>query len=161
MPTEHIKVYQERTSLSIWFWILPLLLLAAFLTFFFTRRHNGPAPGVITQPIVSTLPDLGSLTFDPGQPTLADDGQASLDRAAEAMRGNPNVRLRVEGYVDPKPRATSLAQQRSLIVARYLEAKGIDRSRLTGASVTEFHPVPSSGEQNQKGDSRRVELYVQ
>ena len=163
MPREHIKVYQERPPLSIWFWILPLFLLAAFLTFFFIRRHHAP-PTVMAQPVATNLPDLGSLTFVPGQPSLAEDGQATLDRAAEAMRGNPNVLLRVEGYAPPRSRPTrsgSLAQQRALAVANYLEAKGIDRSRLTGATRTAFKPLPIADPSIPSGDRRRAELYIQ
>ncbi len=154
---------EEDRPMSLWFWIVPLLLLLAFLAFFFTHPRFGlPHPPPIAA--ASTLPTLGMVQFDRGKPTLTPDGQATLDRAADAMRGNPNVRLRLEGYDHPLPkhhrkdhRIDPLTLQRAQAVELYLDAHGIERSRLTGGMVA--HSPSAFPTLNV--DTRGAELYAQ
>jgi outer membrane protein OmpA-like peptidoglycan-associated protein len=166
--SENVKIYEEKKrGLSIWKWLLPLLLLLALLAYFLTRHNAEPA---ITQAPVSqaapaaAFPDLGTVHFDTNQATLTPASQATLDKAADAMKANPNAHLRLEGYTDSTGtdmHNLSLSQQRAYAVADYLKAKGIDGSRLTGNGFGPGNPADTNATDNGKADNRRVELFSQ
>jgi hypothetical protein len=149
MPEERVRIFAEKKRLSIWLWIVPVLLLAGFVGFFL--HHGKRQPPAVIVPTNGSLPELGSVLFDQGKPTLTADGMATIDRAANAMRGNPNVMLRLEGG---PPNVDALARVQS--VAAYLDRKGIDRSRMTVGPIVVTTPQPL----DRLTDQRRVELYL-
>ena len=166
--SENVKIYEEKKrGLSIWAWLLPLLLLLALLAYFLTRHKAEP---VITQAPVSQVapaaafPDLGTVHFDTNQATLTPASQATLDKAADAMKANPNAHMRLEGYTDSTGtdmHNLTLSQQRAYVVANYLKAKGIDGSRLTGNGFGPGNPADTNATDSGKADNRRVELFSQ
>ena len=167
MP-EKVKVYEEKKrGLPIWAWLLPLLLLAALLAYFLNRHK---AESAITQAPVSQIapvaafPDLGTVHFDTDQATLTPASQATLDKAADALKVNPNAHMRLEGYTDSTGtdrHNLTLSQKRAYAVADYLKAKGIDGSRLTGNGFGPGNPADTNTTDNGKADNRRVELFSQ
>jgi len=167
MP-EKVKIYEDKKKgMPAWAWILPLLLLFALLAYFLTRHKEEPA---ITQAPVSqvtpaaALPDLGTVHFDTDKATLTAESQATLDKAAEAMKGNPNAHLRLEGYTDSTGEDRhnmNLSQQRAYAVADYLKSKGIEGSRLTGNGFGPGNPADTNATSRGKADNRRVELFSQ
>ena len=102
--------------------------------------------------------------FDTDKATLTSEGQATLDKAADAMKNDPSVHLRLEGYTDSTgtdPHNQTLSQQRAYSVANYLKAKGIDGNRLTGDGFAASNPVDTNATAAGKADNRRVELFSQ
>ena len=169
---DRVKIYEEnkKKGLPIWAWLLPLLLLLALLIYFLTRhpaaQSAAPAPAAATAAAApaSALPDLGTVHFNTDQATLTPEGEATLRRAADAMKGNPNIHLRLEGYTDSTgsaPHNASLSQQRAATVASFLKAQGIDGSRLTGQGFGEAQPADTNATPQGKADNRRVELFTQ
>lgn len=166
--TDKVKVYEEKKKgLPIWAWLLPLLLLLALLAYFLTRHKDEP---VVTQAPASQVapaagfPDLGTVHFETDKATLTPEDQATLDKAADAMKSNPNAHLRLEGYTDSTGTDQSnltLSQQRAISVANYLKGKGIDGSRLTGNGFGPDNPAASNATSAGKADNRRVELFSQ
>ncbi len=166
---DRIKVYEEKTrkGVPVWAWLLPLLLLALLALLFLRHRPAAPATDAAvpaTATAATGLPSLGAVHFETDQATLTPDDQATLDRAAEAMKGNPNVRLRLEGYTDSTGSDThnlSLSQQRALAVGTYLKGKGVDTSHLSGEGFGPANPADTNSTAAGKADNRRVELYTQ
>lgn len=165
---DRVKVYEEtkKKGTPIWAWLLPLLLLAALLGWFLLHRHAEPVANN-AQPATAaatSYPDLGTVKFDTDQATLTQEDQATLDRAADAMKANPNVHLRMEGYTDSTgtdPHNLSLSQRRAVAVADYLKSKGVDGNRLTGDGFGKSNPVDTNATAAGKADNRRVELFSQ
>ncbi len=165
--SDKVKVFEEQKKFPIWAWLLPLLLLLALLAYFLTRHKNEPA--VTKAPVsqvapVAAFPDLGTVHFDTDKATLTPAGQATLDRAAAAMKSNPNAHLRLEGYTDSTGTDVhnlTLSQQRAIAVADYLKSKGVDGSRLTGNGFGPGNPADTNATDNGKADNRRVELFSQ
>lgn len=160
---EKVRVYEEKKSTPVWWWLLPLLLLLAALVWYFTMRHTPVAatPAAVTQ---GALPDLGTVHFDTDQATLTPASQATLDRAAQALKANPNAHLRLEGYTDSSGTLATnapLSEQRTYAVANYLKGKGIDGNRLTGGGFGPANPVDTNATAQGKADNRRVELFSQ
>ncbi len=171
---EHVKIYQEKKSgLPIWAWLLPLLLLLALLAYVFAHHQAantaaGAAPASSAAAAGSTatpaFPDLGTVHFATDQATLTTEGTATLQQAAAAMKSNPNVHLRLEGYTDStgtSPHNDTLSDQRAKTVTDFLAAQGIDRSRLTGEGFGAAKPVDTNATDQGKADNRRVELFSQ
>ena len=152
---------------ALWFWIVPVLVLltcgAAVVT------HNRPNPARTSHTAAAgSLPELGMIQFDAGKATLTPDGLAALDRAADAMHGNPNVRLRLEGYETARvrhkkkeARIDPIALQRAQAVETYLEARGIERSRLSGGKFLQRAREQAAAFPDRGVESRRAELYAQ
>ena len=165
---ERVKVFEEGTKkgLPIWAWLLPLLLLLALLAYFLTRHTDAAAPIAtpVSQSAPGAFPDLGTVHFDTDKATLTPEGQATLDKAADAMKSNPGTHMRLEGYTDSTgtdPHNQSLSQQRAYTVANYLKGKGIDGNRLTGDGFAASNPVDTNSTAAGKADNRRVELFSQ
>ena len=164
---DRVKVYEEsKKSFPIWAWLIPLLLLLALLAYFLLR----PKPAVTTTTTNATavptasFPDLGTVHFDTDKATLTPEGQATLQRAADAMKANPNAHLRLEGYTDSTgsdQHNLTLSQQRANTVADFLKAHGIEGSRLTGDGFGPEKPVDTNATAAGKADNRRVELFSQ
>ncbi len=167
--SERVKIYEEKKSgVPIWAWLLPLLLLLALLAYYFTRHHGAADNGAVSQtaPAAATsgFPDLGTVHFDTDKATLTPEGTATLQQAAAAMKANPNVHLRMEGYTDSTgtaPHNDTLSDQRAKTVVDFLQGQGIERSRLTGAGFGAAKPVDTNATSQGKADNRRVELFSQ
>lgn len=164
--SDRVKVYEEKKkSLPIWAWLVPLLLLLGLLAYFFTRHHDDAAPqGTSVAAPTKAYPDLGVVHFDTDKASLTPEGQATLTRAAEVMKANPNAHLRLEGYTDSTgsdQHNLTLSQQRANTVANFLKAQGIDGGRLTGDGFGDAKPVDTNATSAGKADNRRVELFSQ
>ena len=164
---DKVKVYEEKKGVPVWAWLIPLLLLIALAAYLLTRHKAEPA---ITQAPVSQIapavafPDLGTVHFETDKADLTPASQATLDKAADAMKANPNAHIRLEGYTDSSGtdmHNLTLSQQRTYAVANYLKAKGIDGSRLTGNGFGPGNPADTNATDNGKADNRRVELFSQ
>lgn len=164
---DRVKVYEDKKKgLPIWAWLLPLLLLIGLAAYFLTRHHDEPTQAVTTPQAAPTaaMPDLGTVHFDTDQATLTADGQATLQRAAAAMKDNQNIHLRMEGFTDSTGTAAhndSLADRRAKTVVDYLQGQGIERSRLTGEGFGAQKPADTNATDKGKADNRRVELFSQ
>ncbi len=167
---DRVKVYEEGTKkkLPIWAWLVSLFLLLALPAYFITRHRDEPAaaatPVSQVAPVPVTLPDLGTVHFDTDKATLTPEGQATLQQAAAAMKANPNVHLRLEGYTDSTGDTShnqDLSQQRAMTVANFLKGQGIDASRLTGGGFGPSNPADTNATSTGKADNRRVELFSQ
>lgn len=171
MSTERVKVYEEKNKgVPVLYWLLPLLLLALLALWAWKSRHNAPIASTNTPAAVGAsasagaLPALGTVHFDTDKATLTPDGQATLSRAADIMKQEPNLHLRLEGYTDSTGSTghnDALAQQRALTVEQFLMAKGISKDRLTGQGFGEQNPVNTNATASGKADNRRVELFQQ
>ncbi|AXC16312.1 Outer membrane protein (plasmid) [Acidisarcina polymorpha] len=167
MPTERVKVYEEKKkAMPLWYWLLPLLLLLAILAYYFTRHHDEPVATtqepVVTAPV--TPPNLDAIHFDTDSAALTPAAQATLTQAAAAMKQQPNLHLRVEGFTDSTGNPEhndALSQQRTAAVEKFLVGQGIPQSRLTGAGFGQVKPVAPNSTESGKADNRRVELFQQ
>jgi outer membrane protein OmpA-like peptidoglycan-associated protein len=194
MAIDRVKVYEEKGKkpLATWMWLVPLLLLLAIGIWFFSRHINTnataetpavdqtkpdngvgtPAAGALTAAsIADTIRSKGRVSFGDndvhfatGSATLAGDSQAVLDQTAQALKSNPNWRMRVVGYTDSVGSASAndqLAQQRANSVMMYLTAHGVDQSRLSSDAQGDSHPVSTNSSDAGRAENRRVELIKQ
>lgn len=130
MATEKVKVFAEgKKGISLWMWLLPLVILLALAAWLMSRHHEGPKTDAIntgdaTKPdngVGATVPattwtaatigdairQRGRVSFTDtdvhfatASAALAGDSQAVLDQAAQALKDNGDWRMRVVGHTD-------------------------------------------------------------
>jgi outer membrane protein OmpA-like peptidoglycan-associated protein len=76
-----------------------------------------------------------------------------LDDVALRLKNEPNAKLVIIGYADPKePKATALAARRAELAKQFLGEKGIDASRITTRTGE------ASKEKGSEKENRRIEM---
>ena len=154
---EKVKVFEEKKKGGgMWMWLIPLLILLGILIWYFTRNHTPAAS--------TTTSSIGAVYFDTGSAALTADDQTTLNKAADSMKQNSDMKLRVQGYTDSTgdtAQNIALSKQRSDAVKQYLTSKGVDQSRLNLAGFGEANPVATNGTADGKANNRRVELFQQ
>lgn len=118
-----------------------------------------PPPKEIQQALVSLPP----ITFENGSAVLTPAGQAAVVKAADILKSNPTVIVRIEGHTDSTGSAQSnleLSRARATTVLNSLVALGVARERLSSAGFGESRPkVPDTSAAN-RAINRRVEFIV-
>ena len=101
------------------------------------------------------------INFDSGKATIRPDSQPVIDQVVEMLKGNPALRLGVEGHTDgvgtPESNKT-LSQDRARAVVNALVAKGIDAARLAASGWGEEKPIADDTTEEGRAKNRRVEL---
>ena len=89
---------------------------------------------------------VGASRFDNACKRVGDD-------VALRLKNEPNAKLVIVGYADPKePKAAMLAETRAELAKKYLGEKGIDASRISTRAGT------ASSEKGMEKDNRRVDF---
>ena len=104
---------------------------------------------------------LQNVHFATGKAEITSDSEAALAKAAQAMKDNPDWKVRVEGFTDSSGNQESnlkLSQERADAVANWLIDHGVDRSRLAAKGYGEDKPVASNKTETGRRKNRRVEL---
>lgn len=126
-----------------------------------TDRLTVAAPPEQVQRALISLPPI---TFENGSAVLTPEGQAAVAEAAEILRANPAVVVRIEGHTDGSGSAESnlaLSQARARSVMDSLMVLGIAAERLSATGFGETRPkVPDTTEEN-RAVNRRVEFIIQ
>ncbi len=105
---------------------------------------------------------LGSnMLFDTGSATLKPGADDALNRVAQFLQTQPNVKLRIEGHTDSRGSDNyneALSQRRADAVARALVSRGIDSARLQAVGRGMELPVATNDTAAGRQQNRRVEL---
>jgi outer membrane protein OmpA-like peptidoglycan-associated protein len=107
--------------------------------------------------------DLYGIYFDFGSATLKPESQPVLDTIARFSKGNPGVKLAIEGHTDnvgEAARNQALSESRAKSVVEALVAAGIDRSSLMSAGFGASKPVADNTTITGRAQNRRVTVRV-
>ena len=99
--------------------------------------------------------------FDFNRYNIRPDAAPILDEAADILGKHPDVTVDVNGYCDiigSYRYNMRLSDRRAASVARYLEGKGISRSRLVTHGYGKTHFVATNRTAEGRAQNRRVEL---
>ena len=86
-----------------------------------------------------------------------------LDQAAEILKQNPNVRVRVEGHTDstgPAEYNQGLSERRAESVKSFLVAQGVAAERLDTVGLGEDDPIADNATREGRALNRRVQLQT-
>jgi outer membrane protein OmpA-like peptidoglycan-associated protein len=97
---------------------------------------------------------VGDCNYDkPGASRVDNVCKRVLDDVSLRLKNDPNAKLVITGYADPRePRASKLADTRADLARKFLGEKGIDASRITTRTGT------ASKEKGAEKENRRVEF---
>ncbi|MDR2205019.1 MAG: OmpA family protein [Flavobacteriaceae bacterium] len=101
------------------------------------------------------------ITFDVGKATIKPESIAEINRIAELMNENPDVKFSVEGHTDNTGNAASnqtLSESRSKAVMDKLVEMGIAKDRLKAAGKGQTSPIASNSTDEGRAKNRRVEF---
>jgi lipid-binding SYLF domain-containing protein len=127
------------------------------------NRYSGMSENQVdvAQGLRSGRVTLQNVHFATGKADITPDSETSLANAVQAMKDNPDWKIRVEGFTDStgdKAANLKLSEDRAEAVANWLADHGVDRSRLATKGYGEDKPVASNETQAGRRKNRRVEL---
>ncbi len=108
--------------------------------------------------MVMTLSDV---LFDTGRSTLKPGADRDLDRLAQALKDNSNMRVMIEGHTDsvgPDAYNEELSQRRAQAVADALRTRGVASDRYEAKGLGKSFPVASNSTAAGRQQNRRVEI---
>ena len=106
---------------------------------------------------------LNNVLFDRGTAVLIDTSYAELDRLADVMTENPDLRIELAGHTDNQGDARKnlrLSQDRVEMVRSYLIQKGIASDRIQGRGYGGTRPIASNANEETRQLNRRVEFRI-
>jgi outer membrane protein OmpA-like peptidoglycan-associated protein len=121
-----------------------------------------PPPPAPQRPPVSQMQQT-VVTFDTNVVMLSREAQARLDLFVAANRGVSLTRVTVSGYTDSTGSASGnrqLSQARAEVVARYLQAKGLQAQQFLTKGYSNADPVASNANEQGRAQNRRAEVRI-
>jgi len=119
-----------------------------------------PAPAPAAAPVKQRIV-LRGVTFDFNSADIRPEARPVLDQAAQLLKANPGVDVRIEGHTDSIGSAAynqALSIRRAESVFRYLVNQGVDPERLRVEGFGASQPVASNATEAGRAQNRRVEL---
>jgi len=101
------------------------------------------------------------ITFDVGKSTIKPESMTEINRIAQLMKDNPDLKFSVEGHTDNTGNATSnqtLSEARSKAVLDKLVEMGISNDRLKSAGKGQTKPIADNSTDEGRAKNRRVEF---
>jgi outer membrane protein OmpA-like peptidoglycan-associated protein len=104
---------------------------------------------------------LKGVNFENAKATILAESNGELDKVAESLVANPDVKIAVEGYTDNRGAAAAnrkLSQARADAVRNYLISKGVSPDNITAKGFGPAKPVAPNTTEAGRAQNRRVEL---
>lgn len=112
----------------------------------------------------NTMEALTARIFFPfNESTITDEAAATLQRKAEALRANPDVRLTIEGHCDERGSLEynqALGMRRARATLQYLSSLGLDASRFRVVTYGEERPLAMGSNESAWNRNRRAEFVI-
>jgi OOP family OmpA-OmpF porin len=109
----------------------------------------------------TTVLVLEGVNFETGSTVLTPGARNVLDRVAQSLVGNPDIRVEVSGHTDStgsRALNVTLSQQRAETVAGYLALRGVASSRIVARGYGPDRPLTGNETPSGRAMNRRVEL---
>ncbi|MBK8911645.1 MAG: OmpA family protein [Chlorobi bacterium] len=137
---------------------------------FYTERYEVPTSG-LSQDIekdITLSPIAGGMVrlmvlFDYDKSDLLPESVSELERLAEFMQSNPDMRISLEGHTDDQGTDDyndALSQRRAAAVRQYLLDAGIEGARMETKGFGKRKPLVSGTSDQARRTNRRVEMRV-
>jgi outer membrane protein OmpA-like peptidoglycan-associated protein len=112
--------------------------------------------------ICSAMQSLsGKVTFKTNSAELTAEAQQELNRLAELLRDNPEVKVLIQAHTDADGNEAynqMLSDNRARSVQEYLGTSGINVERMQASGFGESRPIADNNSREGKAKNRRVEF---
>ncbi len=106
---------------------------------------------------------INNIFFEFGKFNLLPESYPELNRLAEFLKKNPEIRIKISGYTDNIGSTEDnqiLSQKRADAVREYLISKGIEVERITTLGYGEKDPIATNKTEKGRALNRRVEFEI-
>lgn len=106
---------------------------------------------------------LHGIHFASGKSSIPPDGFPILNKVAEVLKANENVKVEISGHTDAVGSASynqRLSEARARSVRQYLIQQGIDPARLVAKGYGESSPIAPNTTREGRAKNRRIEFSV-
>jgi outer membrane protein OmpA-like peptidoglycan-associated protein len=106
---------------------------------------------------------LNNIFFETGKSKLKPESFSELDRVADFLKNNPDIKIEIGGHTDNVGKAASnmkLSQARATAVANYIIAKGLKKENIVSKGYGMTKPVATNKTKEGKAQNRRVEFTI-
>jgi outer membrane protein OmpA-like peptidoglycan-associated protein len=106
---------------------------------------------------------LNNVFFEQGTANLLAGSFPELDRIAELMTDNPQMRIELEGHTDidgPVALNLKLAEDRVRVIKKYLSGRSVPPGRIKTTAIGPKRPITRKRDEASKQLNRRVEFKV-
>ncbi|MGB1217388.1 MAG: OmpA family protein, partial [Saprospiraceae bacterium] len=106
---------------------------------------------------------LNNVFFDTGKASLKAESKTELNTLAALLKTYATVSIQVAGHTDSEGADDfnmTLSDERAASVTAYLEAKGIESSRITSVGYGETKPVSQNVTEEGRAKNRRTEFSI-
>jgi len=104
------------------------------------------------------------INFDIDSDRIKDESKPTLDKIVAVLKAKPDWKITIEGHTDSTSTPEhnqDLSERRATAVKSYLQAGGIDASRVQTAGYGATKPIMSNDSELGRAQNRRVELIKQ
>ncbi len=106
---------------------------------------------------------LKNILFNTGKATLKHSSFETLNKLADLLLKNPDVRVEVSGHTDNVGSASynkKLSKQRALAVKNYLVSRGVEQDRIVATGYGFEQPIAPNDTPEGRAQNRRVEMKI-
>ncbi len=124
---------------------------------------KGPPPKAQYDVTKKMIVIFDKIFFDTAKATIKPMSFGLLDQVAQLMKGQSDLKFRVEGHTDAQGKADmnlKLSDERAASVRLYLIKKGISPERLLSVGYGPAQPIADNKTQRGREANRRVEFHV-
>lgn len=108
------------------------------------------------------------ILFNSGSAKLGREGGSALEKVAETLKAVKGRMIRVEGHTDSEPVPSDgpfasnweLSVARAMAVVGYLQAHGVDPTKLSAAGYGQYQPVAQNDTPEHRSLNRRIEIVL-
>jgi lipid-binding SYLF domain-containing protein len=127
------------------------------------NRYSGTngEPNEVARSLKSGRVTLRDVHFATGKAEIKPDSDATLSALSQALKDNPDWKVRVEGFTDSVGNADTnlkLSQERADAVMNRLVSLGVDAGRLSAKGFGADRPVANNSTSAGRQKNRRVEI---
>lgn len=120
-------------------------------------------PQVAREAETTTVPQLDDIHFDFDKSDIRADSREILQKNADWLQNNPDVKIQIEGHCDERGTAEynlALGERRAMSTKKYLISLGISADRIYTISYGEELPLDPNHNKDAWGKNRRAHFLV-
>lgn len=102
-----------------------------------------------------------AIFFNTGKSEIKSESFSSLNKMADILNNNPQVKVMVEGHTDNTGNEDynlNLSKERAAAVVDYLSSKGVNRARMQSEGFGQTRPIASNDTEEGRAQNRRVKI---
>ena len=120
-------------------------------------------PQVAREAETKTVPQLDDIHFDFDKSDIRADSREILQKNADWLQNNPDIKIQIEGHCDERGTAEynlALGERRAMSTKKYLISLGISADRIYTISYGEELPIDPNHSEDAWSKNRRAHFLV-